>query len=89
VSVTAHRPDHDQLFRNVMMYVYIGINGVSYRHGNSLLPIPNATATSLIRRWLSLSTNSVTQLINENLFGALPDFFKDEDELRAIWECNT
>lgn len=31
---------------------------------------------------------SVAQFL-ENLFGTLPDFFKDEDELRAIWSVPT
>lgn len=44
------------------------------------------TATSF---WSADGTPMSAAQFLENLYGALPEFFKDEDQLRAIWSDPT
>ena len=44
--------------------------------------IQSMTATSF---WSADGTPMSAAQFMENLFGAMPEFFKDEDQLRAIW----
>jgi type I restriction enzyme R subunit len=44
--------------------------------------IQSMTATSF---WSADGTPMSAAQFLESLFGALPEFFKDEDQLRAIW----